>query len=122
VKTLGRLFLGMAGFLIVGGTIYVIFSDESSGKVLLLLAGVLGLTIGGYLELSVRPVRQLETEPATVQEDQYLPHSSIWPFWLGVGSLVIANGFALGLWGLIPGSIIMGGALLGFARQSRRRA
>jgi hypothetical protein len=119
VKTLGRLFLGMAAFLIIGGTIYVIFSDESAGKVLLLLAAGLGLIIGLFLELGVDKTADDGAEP---ERGLYLPHSSIWPFWLGIGALVIANGFALGLWGLIPGSIIMAGALLGFGRQSRRRA
>ena len=119
MKTLGRLFLGMAVFLIIGGTIYVIFSDESAGKVLLLLAAGLGLIIGGYLELNVAATAD---EGAENEEGLYLPHASIWPFWLGVGALVIANGFALGLWGLIPGAILMGLALLGFAKQSRLRA
>jgi hypothetical protein len=120
MKTLGRLFLGMAVFLIIGGTVYVIFSDESAGKVLLLLAAGLGLIIGGYLELNVTATAADGAEEP--EEGLYLPHASIWPFWLGVGSLVIANGFALGLWGLIPGAILMGLALLGFARQSRLRA
>jgi hypothetical protein len=110
----------MAVFLIIGGTIYVIFSDESAGKVLLLLAAGLGLIIGLFLELGVE--RTADDGVEEPEEGLYLPHSSIWPFWLGIGALVIANGFALGLWGLIPGSIIMGGALLGFGRQSRRRA
>jgi hypothetical protein len=119
VKTLGRLFLGIAAFLIVGGTVYVVFSDEWAGKVLLLLAAGLGLIIGLFLELGVDKTTDDGAEP---EQGLYLPHSSIWPFWLGVGALVIANGFALGLWGLIPGVIIMALALLGFGRQSRRRA
>jgi hypothetical protein len=125
VRTLGRLFLGVAGLLIAGGVVYVLFADEPVGKVLLLLAGGLGLMIGGYLELSIRPVQSLDTDAgagaATVQEGMYLPHASVWPFWLGVGALVVANGFALGLWGLIPGAVITAGAIVGFARQSRRR-
>ena len=119
MKTLGRLFLGMAGFLIVGGTVSVIFSDEWAGKVLLLLAAGLGLIIGLFLELGVDRTADDGAEP---EQGLYLPHASVWPFWIGVGALVIANGFALGLWGLIPGTIIMAVALLGFARQSRRRA
>jgi hypothetical protein len=119
VRTLGRLFLAMAAFLIVGGTIYVLFADEPAGKVMLLLAAGLGLVIGGYLE---RNVGAIADDGAENEQGLYLPHASIWPFWLGVGALVIANGFALGLWGLIPGVIVMTAGLLGFASQSRRRA
>lgn len=51
----------------------------------------------------------------------YLPHASIWPFAMGVGAFVVANGPALGLWALLPGAVLLGAAVLGFCRQSRYR-
>jgi hypothetical protein len=126
VRTFGRIMLAVAGFLVLIGVVYTIFANEPVGKVLLLLSGVLALIVGVFLEVTTRPPRTMQVDAgaggATAQEDAYLPHASVWPFWLGVASFVVANGLALGLWGLIPGGILMVIAVVGFAGQSRRRA
>jgi hypothetical protein len=92
---------------------------------MLLLSGVLALIIGFYLRQTATGGEPVDTSAgsgsATVPEGAYLPHESIWPFLLGVGAVVVFNGLALGLWGLLPGGLISIAAVWGFARQSRRR-
>ena len=115
-----RMYLVIAGFLVVAFVIYLLASYEWAGTVLLLVGAVMGVFMGGYLERQAR----VRTDPAAVdvpEEGDYLPHASIWPFGLGVGALLMANGLALGLWAVLPGAALMAGSVWGFARQSKRR-
>ena len=125
MSTTGRVFLALGAFLVVVSVIYGVTSGEEAGTAMLALAGALALLIGEYLRRGAVGGEPVDTTggsgAATVPEGAYLPHESIWPFWLGVGALVVFNGLALGLWGLIPGGIITAVAVWGFARQSRRR-
>ena len=117
-----RMYLVIAGFLAVAFVIYLLASYEAAGVVLLLLGAVMGVFMGGYLERQARlrtdPAAGAAAEPA----GEYLPHASIWPFGLGVGALLMANGLALGLWAVLPGAALMAGSLWGFARQSKLRS
>lgn len=116
--------LGVAGFLAAAALIYAATSGDETGSVLLLLAAGLAVMIGGYLlTVPAGPGDESDAAPAAVAatEEDYLPASSIWPFWIGLGGVVLANGVALGLWGLIPGGILSAAGIVGFARQSRRR-
>ena len=125
MSTTGRVFLGLGAFLVVVSVTYAVTSGEEAGTAMLALSAALALLIGGYLRRGAVDREPVDTAgvsgAATVPEGVYLPHESIWPFWIGVGALVVFNGLALGLWGLIPGGIITAVALWGFARQSRRR-
>jgi hypothetical protein len=89
--------------------------------VLLLVGAVMGVFMGGYLERQAR----VRTDAAAIEgaaSGEYLPHASIWPFGLGAGALLMANGLALGLWAVLPGAALMAGSLWGFARQSKFRS
>lgn len=117
-----RMYLVIAGFLAVAFLVYLLASYEWAGTVLLLVGAVMGVFMGGYLERQAR----LRTDSAAVGpheagEGDYLPHASIWPFGLGVGALLMANGLALGLWAVLPGAALMAGSVWGFARQSKLR-
>jgi hypothetical protein len=117
-----RMYLAIAGFLAVAFGIYLLASYEWAGTVLLLVGAVMGVFMGGYLERQAR----VRTDPAAVDVDVhgaggYLPHASIWPFGLGLGALLMANGLALGLWAVLPGAALTAGSVWGFARQSKRR-
>jgi Cytochrome c oxidase subunit IV len=122
-----RMYLVIAGFLAVAFFIYLLASYEWAGTVLLLVGAVMGVFMGGYLERQAR----LRTDPAAGgtlvageegEGGEYLPHASIWPFGLGVGALLMANGLALGLWAVLPGAALMAGSVWGFARQSKLRS
>jgi uncharacterized membrane protein len=113
-----RMYLVIAGFLVVAFVIYLLASYEWAGTVLLLVGAVMGVFMGGYLERQAR----VRADPAAVgPEEDYLPHASIWPFGLGVGALLMANGLALGLWAVLPGAALTAGSVWGFARQSKLR-
>jgi hypothetical protein len=116
-----RIFLGIGTFLFVAAVVYWLGDYEEAGTTMLALSAVLAFVVGGYLLASSR---RPAPAPANAQEeagDDYLPHASIWPFWVGLGSVVLANGFALGLWAIVPGALVLAFAILGYARQSRRR-
>lgn len=124
-----RIFLGIASFLVLATVVYFVTSSENAGSTMLLLAGGMALMIGGYLTVQARqrtdaaePQREGgggSDDPAA--EEAYLPHASIWPFALGMGLVVLANGLALGLWAVVPGALLTAASGFGYARQSRRR-
>lgn len=125
-----RIFLAVATFHVVATVVYGVTSGESAGIVMLFLAAGMGILIGGYLTLQARrhpdPARPDTpgSDPAgghDVVATLYLPHASIWPFAMGIGFVVLANGLALGMWAVAPGVVVAAGGIYGFARQSRRR-
>ena len=130
MTTTGKLMLGIAAFILLMSAVYWFFSYEHAGSVLLLLSAGLVLITGAYLVVSTRRMSPSaegaegagDASRETGQEhEEYLPHASIWPFGVGAGSVVLANGLALGLWAIVPGSIIVAASIVGYARQSRRR-
>lgn len=48
------------------------------------------------------------------------PGSSIWPFVLGGGALLLVNGLVFGWWIALPGVALIIGALVGVTAESRR--
>ena len=134
MTTGGRMLLAVAAFLFVVTAVYWFTSYEEAGSVLLLLSAALALMTGGYLVMATRSATGDEeaedTGPAVEggavgggegEAEPFLPHASVWPLGVGAGSVVLANGLALGLWAVVPGVIILAGSLFGYARQSRRR-
>lgn len=123
------IFLAVATFHVVATVVYGITSREGTGTVMLFLTGGMGLLIGSYLTLQARR----RTDPAVparpgghgeveaAEGGLYLPHASIWPFGMGVGFVLLANGLALGLWAVGPGLVVAAASTYGFVRQSRRR-
>jgi hypothetical protein len=130
MRVQSRIFLGIAAFLAVAAAAYGVTSSEESGTTMLFLAGGMAVIVGGYLAVQARAATDSGDpdrpggggagDPA-VEGEAYLPHASIWPFGMGMGLVVMANGLALGLWALIPGALLSASCLWGYARQSRRR-
>src|SRR6476620_10700977 len=81
------LYTALSVFLITGGIIYGVWSREAAGTVLLVLVGCFAGIVAGYLAFQDRLERTLAASTpgeAGPDDDQYLPHSSIWPFEMGV--------------------------------------
>lgn len=122
MKVVGRVYLVLGGAVLLMGAVYWFTSYENAGTAMLVLAACLALAIGGYLAYTARRTTGSTSDGAEGgTAEPYLPHASAWPFFVGVAALVSANGLALGPWALIPGLIGLGGALVGYAGQSRRR-
>jgi hypothetical protein len=125
-----RIFLGIAGFLVLATVVYATTASEGVGTTMLLLAAGAVLSVGLYFAAKSRtnadPAEGDGHEGAgpvgpAGEGEAYLPHASVWPFAMGMGLVVMANGLALGLWALVPGALLAGTSLFGYARQSRRR-
>jgi hypothetical protein len=117
------IFLGVGAFILFISAVYAVAAAEEAGTTMLLLGAGLGAFAGSYLLFQARR----SVEPAAVggnrqvADEAYLPHASVWPFGIGTGLVIMANGLALGAWALIPGAMLTVGSVWGYARQSRRR-
>lgn len=118
MRTNGTVFLSVAGFFFVTGTVYWFTSKDPTGTTALAFALGLSFLIGYYLRFTAR---RLPPQPEDVPDAEiadgagevgfFSPHSQ-WPFWMGLGAAVAMLGFAFGWWLLIIGIGIFGGATL----------
>ena len=120
------LYSALSVFLVMGGVVYGVWSREAAGTVLLVLVGVFSGIVAGYLAFQDRlertTVRGSPEEAEEEEHDQYLPHSSIWPFEMGVGMATSFTGMVLGWAILVPGLLILAHSVVGWIGQSRRRS
>ena len=81
--------------------------------------------VAGYLAFQDRlertTARGARRARPEADDDQYLPHSSIWPFEMGVGMATSFTGMVLGWAILVPGLLILAHSIVGWIGQSRRR-
>ena len=119
------LYAALAVGLVMGGVIYGLVSQEAAGTVLLVGVGLFAGIVAGYLAFQDRlertTARALAEEGEALEDDQYLPHSSIWPFEMGVGLATTLAGVVLGWAVLVPGVLILAHSIVGWIGQSRRR-
>jgi hypothetical protein len=116
-----RLFAGVGAFMLVISGVYWFLSYERAGTVMLVMAGGLALMISAYLGWK-KPPRGTSVDEAEHEDDEpWFPHASGWPFALGAGLVLVANGLLLGLWLLLPAGAFLLYALAGFIQQSRVR-
>lgn len=122
-----KILFAIAVFLVVATGVYGVASSEHAGTTMLLLSGGMALIVAAYLAFQVHVGAKAEVTEGEDEEggdaaaEEYLPHASIWPFGVGMGLVLMANGLALGMWALVPGALLAGSSLFGYARQSRRR-
>ena len=124
-------FLGVGGFYLLLGLIYLVVSDgEWAGVALLLFSGGFACTAGIWLIRGLRPVQEhVEDVEASVTagevappgSDLYLPVTSIWPLGIGLGAAMVLSGFAVGWVLALPGAGLLAHSVIGFANQSRHR-
>lgn len=113
-----RIFLGMAAFVAVLGAIYWFVSYEDAGTTLLALAAGLALFFGAYLFVQDRK----RPPPTGDAGGHYLPEASVWPFGIGLGLFLAANGLILGPAWTLPGAVVVATSVAGFVAQTRHRA
>lgn len=117
-----RVFLGIGLIVTVMAAIYLVTAYEAAGSVMLVVAAGLSFVCGGYLVVHLRATSQPAGDLKDPTTAPYLPHASIWPFWIGTAAFLVTNGLILGTWFLVPGGLLMIAALAGFIIQSRARS
>jgi hypothetical protein len=118
-----RIFALIGTFLTAIAIFYGFLTYEWAGTVMLSLASGLAFTIGAYVGWKKPPHAASvdEAEEGHGAEDPWFPAASGWPFALGIGVVLVANGLLLGLWLLLPAAAFLAYALAGFIQQSRVR-
>jgi Cytochrome c oxidase subunit IV len=124
MNTAWKLFAGGAAFFGVVDLIYWFTSYEEAGTVML------GLAVGGlaliavYLRIhaqrtGIPPEDRPDAQPADATGDiGYFPASSIWPFVMATGVVVLANAFVFGVWLAILGGFLFLTAVVGYAKEA----
>lgn len=115
-----RIFAAIGVAVTAMAAIYALTAYEDAGTTMLVLAAGLSFTCGAYLYVQIRATEAGAADASS--DDLYLPHESIWPFWVGVGVFLISNGLLLGTWFLVPGVLVLLFGVAGFVRQSRARS
>ena len=118
-----KVFGGIAAFIAVIAVVYWFVSYEHAGTTFLGLAAVMVMITGAYVAFPRKAVPDTgDHEPGHDPHDGvWFPEASIWPFAIGAGMVLVANGLLIGIWLLIPAVIFLGWALAGMIRQGRRR-
>jgi hypothetical protein len=126
VRNESRVYLGIGSFFVLVLLIYFFTSHESTGSVLLLASGGLGLMPGLYLgwwsrRMQQRPEDTAEVEPKDITGviGQF-PENTIFPFTLGIGVWLVGLAFVFGLWFAIIGMGFVFGAAIGATGESKR--
>lgn len=115
-----RLFLAVGAAVLVMAVLYGATAEEEAGAALLTLSAALSLWFGTYLWLRLRsPADEPGAEPPP--GEPFLPHSSPWPFAIGVGAFLLGNGLLVGGWFFVPGAAALTLGVGGFVRESRLR-
>ncbi|MGI8939855.1 MAG: aa3-type cytochrome oxidase subunit IV [Iamia sp.] len=120
-----RIFGGIAVFMLVIATIYWFMSYEPAGTTFLVVAA--GMTGVPALYLAWPRGPKGEPMPPHIEpghdphDGVWFPEASIWPFAIGGAMVLVANGFLLGRWMLIPSAVLLVWAIVGMIRQGRHR-
>lgn len=119
-----RMFTFIGTFLTVASIGYGFWTREAAGATMLALASGLAFTTGGYLGWTKPPAGATagQAQHSEHGEEPWFPDASIWPFVLGIGLALVANGLLLGTWLLLPGAGFLLYAVAGFVRQTRHRS
>ncbi|MGH9276710.1 MAG: aa3-type cytochrome oxidase subunit IV [Acidimicrobiales bacterium] len=123
-----KLFVGAGGFLAVTMTTYWFVTYEEAGTALLGLAMAAVLMVGGWLafqsqRVGLRPEDRPDATPADgAAVLGYFPSSSIWPFVIGCGAVVMAAALAFGVWLGLTGAVIVVVGVVGFAVEANSKA
>lgn len=128
MKVEWRLFLGAAGFFSVTAAAYWFVTYEDAGTTMLAASVPAFAFIGLWLWFQNRKNGpRPEDRPDATQYDGvgdvgYYPSSSAWPFVLGAGATVVANGFVFGAPIAVLGALLMAAGVVGYAREADHKA
>ncbi len=120
-----RVWLSLAGFLLIAGAVYGFTSHEYAGAPLLLVGGAtftyLGLVGRSVVHRAERGHEVMEHEQVEEREEvetQVPP--TIWPFAFAVTGVIIALGFIVSTWILVIGLLAFAVSAGGWLREVAR--
>lgn len=129
MKVEWRLFAGAGAFFALTGSVYWFTTYEDAGSTMLLMGVLAVLMVAGWLLVqsrrlgAPRPEDRPDAQPADgAGEVGYFPRASVWPFVVGAGAIVVANGFVFGVWLGVTGSVIVLIGLIGYAVEASSKA
>jgi hypothetical protein len=103
-----RMLWTLSLFFFLIGLLYWATAHEPTGVTLLMLCS--GAAIVAVLPYHVRRHRHGGDGAA---EHHLPPSSSLWPFLIGAGAVLVVDGFVLGPWLLVPGAALVLRGLVG---------
>lgn len=119
-----KLFAGAGAFLVTTTTAYWFVTYEDAGTTMLGLGVLAVLMIAGWLlvqsrKVGVRPEDRADATPADGAGDLgYFPALSVWPFVIGAGAVLVANGLVFGVWLGLAGGLLLLVGLVGYAVEA----
>ncbi|MDX6229575.1 MAG: hypothetical protein QOI76_2965 [Frankiales bacterium] len=123
MKIEGYLFALLAGFLLIMGAGYFIWSGDWTGGTAMLFGGGLGTILGTYLlftasRMEPRPEDRLDAEvdEGSGEIGFFSPHSW-WPLFLAAGASIVTLGAIFGIWLLLLGVFFTLVAVSGFVLE-----
>ena len=128
MRTEWKLFAGAAGFFSLTGGVYWFVTYEHAGFTMLALAVAGLLMVAGWLLLwsrrvGLRPEDRPDASPGDAAEDVgYFPSSSIWPFVIACGAVVMGVALVFGVWLGLTGALIALVGIIGYAYEASSKA
>jgi hypothetical protein len=126
MKTESKLLLWLGAFFLILGIVYLVWSKEVGGGVMIIGGGLLGMLPGlYYFWWSRRMPTRPEDDPEATQASgagfiDAFPGTSIFPFVLGSGAFFLVLALVFGTWLFVPGISLVVWALFGGTAESRR--
>jgi uncharacterized membrane protein len=121
VRPASRVLLGLAAFLIVDGTIYIVTAREWTGGPLLVAASVsfayLGIVLWRLNRRAARSLAEDASAHGAIEVEEVGP--TIWPVGFSVSAVLLALGLAISRWVLAVGAVLFVVATIGWFRDIR---
>jgi Cytochrome c oxidase subunit IV len=115
MRVASRVWLALAGFLLIAGAVYGFTGHEYAGTSLLLVgAGVFAYlaSIGWVVERSVEG-----EEPGAEEEPEAQVAPTIWPFAFSIAGLVLVVGLVVSRWIVAVGVVAFAASAAGWLRE-----
>lgn len=128
MKVEWRLFAGAGAFFALTSTLYWFVSYESAGTTMLVLSVFAVLMVAGWLFLWSRRTKARPEDRGDADQSEgagdigYFPSSSIWPFVMACGAVVIADSLVFGVWLGLTGALILLVGIIGYAVEANTKA
>jgi hypothetical protein len=120
MSTASRIWLALAGFLLIAGAVYGITSKEYAGAPLLLVGGATFCYLGLVGRSVVRRSEKQDDGSGGTPESEVHVAATIWPFIFSLAGVIIVVGFIVSVWILAVGVLAFAVSAAGWLRDVLR--